>query len=95
MMKSCPYSGHRARPKPRAKTLQSIYLRKSRSTNAGTVSSQASPARLKSEGIEILIAPEHLALLRGATMDFVELPLALKTLWPKSRAQACYDRSQF
>ncbi len=28
---------------------------------------------VKSEGIEILIAPEHVALLRGATMDFVEL----------------------
>ena len=28
---------------------------------------------VKSEGVNLVIAPEHVALLRGATMDYVEL----------------------
>jgi hypothetical protein len=47
MMKFGPHAGHRARPKPRAKMPQSRYLRKSRSTNAGTASSQGSLADLR------------------------------------------------
>ena len=28
---------------------------------------------VKSEGVNLIIAPDHVALLRGATMDYVEL----------------------
>ncbi len=46
-----PGAGPRARPKPRAKTPQSRYLRKSRSMNAETVFSQASPAHLSASQV--------------------------------------------